>query len=112
MFDTVHALSHPACLACQRAKVHRYTKTPLEPFLIPEQRFDHVHVDLVGPLPPSHAFTYVLIMMDMTTRWPEVALQSSITSAEVAQAFISTWVAGFGTLADFPLYRGVSQFYW
>lgn len=28
------------CLACQHAKVHRHTKAPLEPFVIPERRFD------------------------------------------------------------------------
>ena len=39
-----------SCVACQRAKVHRHTKAPFEPFTVPERRFDHVNVDLVGPL--------------------------------------------------------------
>ncbi|CAI5672948.1 unnamed protein product [Oreochromis niloticus] len=78
VFDSVHAFSHPgvrasvklvsskfvwpglrksvkewasACIPCQRAKVHKHTKAPLEQFFIPGKRFDHVHVDLVGPLP-------------------------------------------------------------
>lgn len=120
VFDAVHSLSHPAvkssvklvaarffwpglckevrkwaaaCLACQRAKMHR-------PMKIPEQHFNHVHIDLVRPLPPSHGFTYLLTMVDRTTRWPEVMPLSSVTSTEVAWAFISTWVPRFSMPAD------------
>ncbi|KRY45214.1 Pro-Pol polyprotein [Trichinella britovi] len=48
-----------SCLTCQRTKVHRHTKTPLEIFTVPDRRFDHVHVDIVGPLPPSRGFSYL-----------------------------------------------------
>ncbi|KAJ8403960.1 hypothetical protein AAFF_G00343100 [Aldrovandia affinis] len=41
-------------------------KAPLETFKVPEKRFDHVNVDLVGPLPPSRGFTYLLTMVDWT----------------------------------------------
>ena len=98
VFDAIHGLSHPGskasqrlvaakfvwhglkkdirdwantCLECQRAKVHRHTKAPLELFPVPERRFDHANVDLVGPLPSSHGLTYLLTMVDRTTRWPE-----------------------------------------
>lgn len=42
------------CLQCQQAKVHRHIKAPLAPFHIPCQRFEHINVDLVGPLPISN----------------------------------------------------------
>ncbi|CAI5688240.1 unnamed protein product [Oreochromis niloticus] len=42
-----------ACIPCQRAKIHRHTQAPLDSFRIPGRRFDHVHVDLVGPLRQS-----------------------------------------------------------
>ncbi|CAF98772.1 unnamed protein product [Tetraodon nigroviridis] len=133
VFDMVHSLSHPgvrasvklvsakfvwpglrkevrewaaACVACQRAKVHQHTKAPLEPFPIPARRFDHVHVDLVGPLPPSHGYTHLLTMVDRTTRWPEVVPLSSTTSADVARAFLSVWVARFGSPSDITSDRG------
>ena len=136
VFDAMHTLSHPgvrasvklvgakfvwpglrkdvkqwaaSCVACQRAKIHRHTKAPLQPFLIPERRFDHVHVDLVGPLPPSQGFTHLLTMVDRTTRWPEVVPLSSTTTAEVARAFISGWVTRLGTPLDLTSDRG-SQF--
>jgi len=74
-------------------------------FLVPERRFDHVNVDLVGPLPPSRGFTHLLTMVDRTTRWPEAIPLSSTTSAEVARAFVGSWVARFGT-ADLTSDRG------
>ncbi|GFV82533.1 retrovirus-related Pol polyprotein from transposon 17.6 [Trichonephila clavipes] len=40
------------CLACQKSKIHRHTRSPLSSFQEPSQRFDHVHLDLIGPLPP------------------------------------------------------------
>ena len=136
VFDALHSLSHPGrkpsqklvsakfvwhglkkdvrnwadtCVECQRSKVHRHTKAPLAHFLVPERRFDHVNVDLVGPLPPSHGFTYLLTMVDRTTRWPEAVPLSSTTTAEVARAFIGTWVVRFGTPSDLSSDRG-SQF--
>uniref|UniRef100_A0AAV2KH15 Reverse transcriptase RNase H-like domain-containing protein n=1 Tax=Knipowitschia caucasica TaxID=637954 RepID=A0AAV2KH15_KNICA len=69
--DTGLQLGKVAVGASGRAKVHRHTKAPLEPFVVPERRFDHVNIDLVGPLPPSRGFTYLLTMVDRTTRWPE-----------------------------------------
>ena len=66
-----------SCVPCQRAKVHCHTKAPLAPFRVPEKRFDHVNVDLVGPLPASHRYTHLLTMVDRTTRWPKAVPLSS-----------------------------------
>lgn len=93
VFEAVHSLSHPgvkglvnmvgakfvwprlckdvrvwmaSCVACQRAKVH--SKAPLGQFDIPLRKFEHVHVDLVGPLPSSRGFTHLLTVVDRTTR--------------------------------------------
>ena len=41
------------CVACQRAKVTTHVRAPVEQFPLPSSRFDSLHVDLVGPLPPS-----------------------------------------------------------
>ncbi|GFT37975.1 integrase catalytic domain-containing protein [Trichonephila clavipes] len=35
------------CLACQKSKIHRHTRSPLSSFQEPSQRFDHVHLDLI-----------------------------------------------------------------
>ena len=42
-------------------------------FSITDARFDPVHVNLVGSLPPSKSFTYILTCVDHCTQWrPEV----------------------------------------
>ncbi|KAJ8392318.1 hypothetical protein AAFF_G00076820 [Aldrovandia affinis] len=96
-------------MECQRAKIHRHVKAPLAVFEVPERRFDHVNVDIVGPLPPSRGFTHLLTMVDRTTRWPEAVPLASTTTADVARAFIDTWVSRFGTPSDLSSDRG-SQF--
>lgn len=40
-------------------------------------RFNHVHVDLVGSLPPSRGFTHLPTIIDCTTRWPSIVPPSS-----------------------------------
>ena len=79
-FSALHSLSHPgtrasrrlissrfvwcglandmrnwcrACISCQRGKVLRHVQLRPEKILVPFRRFSHIHVDLVGPLPPS-----------------------------------------------------------
>ena len=59
---------------------------------------------LVGPLPPSHSFTFLLTMVESTTRWPEAVPLTSVT-----QAFLGTWVARFGTQFTSELWNTVAQ---
>jgi hypothetical protein len=49
------------CLKCQRGKVHRHVRLRSQHVAVPAQRFSHIHVDLVGPLPASKGATYVFI---------------------------------------------------
>ena len=80
IFDSFHSLSHPgiratqrlltsrfvwpsinkdvrhwtkSCLQCQCSKIQRHTVSPPATFAVPDARFDQIHIDLVGPLPPS-----------------------------------------------------------
>ena len=133
VFEALHGLSHPGihasaklvatrfvwpsvnkdvrewartCLQCQRSKVHRHTRSPLGTFSEPDARFHHVHVDLVGPLPPSEGSVYLLTCIDRFTRWPEAIPLPNCSSETVAKAFLERWVSQFGCPAVVTTDRG------
>ena len=136
VFDMFHGLSHPGiratttlisrkfvwhglrkqvthwvrtCVACQTSKVYRHIKAPLNTFEVPTRRFDHIHVDLVGPLPPSHGCTHLLTVVDRFTRWPEAIPMSDTSTYSCARALIAHWIARFGLPTHLFSDRG-SQF--
>ncbi|GFX19639.1 transposon Tf2-9 polyprotein [Trichonephila clavipes] len=81
------------CIPCQGSNVQRHTVSPIQPFAPTVERFQHVHIDLVGPFPPSDGFTLQLTCIDRLTRWPEVIPVSDIF------AFIANWISCFGVPA-------------
>ncbi len=52
--------------------------------LLQQSPFDHVHIELVGPLPSFQVFTYLLTMVDRFCCWPE-AVPTDDLSAELSQ---------------------------
>ena len=83
------------CTQCQMCKVVRHTKSP--PVHIPSpDRFHTVHVDIVGPLPPSEGHRFILTAVDRFTKWPEAIPLRNITSDDIARAFTDNWIARFG----------------
>lgn len=123
VFNSLHNLSHPGvkssvklvsqrfvwpgvqkdcrkwarnCQLCQRSKVTRHVHSPLGTFTPPSARFRHVHIDIIGPLPPVGPYRYCLTAIDRFSRWPEVCPMQTITAEEVADALINCWLSRFG----------------
>ena len=96
VFNAIHGLSHPSirttraalmlskfvwhgigrqvslwarnCIACQRAKVHRNVRAPLQSFKVPPRHFEHINVDLDGSLPTSRGYSMLFTIVDRFTR--------------------------------------------
>ncbi|GIX96544.1 reverse transcriptase [Caerostris darwini] len=123
VFSSLHSISHPGikatvklveeryvwpgiktdvrtwaqqCLAYQRSKVTRHTQSKLGAFIPSNTRFEHVHIDIVGPLPPSEGFRYCLTCVDRFSKWAEAYPLVDISASSVASTFYTRWVARFG----------------
>ena len=102
------------CLNCQRAKVQRHTKSPVSAISAPTDRFQTVHIDIVGPFPPATLpnymyplpYRYLLTCIDRATRWVEAIPLIDITASSTAVAFVAGWVSRFGVPLQVVTDRG------
>ena len=135
VFDIVHNLCHPSIhhqedhhwkcawkglkkqvgiwagqrTPCESSKVQTHTKFPLEQIPVPQHRFNHIHVDLVGPLPPSNGFTHLFTIVDRSSQWPEAIPLSDMSATSCAQALVNHWISQFSIPISMSSDRG-SQF--
>ena len=133
VFQAVHGLSHPGinatvklitarfmwhgisrdarlwtkeCVACQTSKIRTHTKAPTSKIDMPQRRFDHIHVDIVGPLPTSQGFTHLFTIVDRFTRWPAAIPIKGTDSHTCARALLTSWIADRGVPAHISSDRG------
>ncbi len=94
------------CLSCQRSKIQTHVKAPLQNFTPSVRRFNHVHIDIVGPLPESRGCKYLLTVIDRFTRWPEAIPIKDMETRTIAQAYVQGWIARFGVPSHMTSDRG------
>ena len=61
-----------SCLNCQKNKVIRHIKPKPTPFEAPDERFQIIHMDIVGPFPTTKdGYKYLLTVICRFTKWVE-----------------------------------------
>lgn len=83
---------------CQTDKSQRHINAPVQNFDLTDRRFDHTHVDIVGPLPSSrgisHFFTIVDCASALTAHWiARFSIPAVIFSDRGAQFTSDLWSA-------------------
>ncbi len=123
IFDSMHNLAHPGikasiklinhdfvwpnlakdikswsrdCLKCQSNKIHRSKKYLPNFFDEIEQKFQHIHVDIVGPFPLNNGFSHIFTIIDRYTRWPEAVPIKSTKTENLVQVLVENWISRFG----------------
>ena len=85
------------CARCQASKIHRHIKAPCATFPPVQHRFEHIHVDIVGPLPSSLRSTHLLTVFDRFTRWPEAFPLPETSTLMLTRVLLHGWITRFGT---------------
>ena len=87
-----------SCEACQKAKMHKHTKSPLARLPAPTKRFGYIHMDLVGPLNPAcEGKNTLLTVIDRWTGWPEafpIMMHGDAANTKpCAKVLVRQWIA-------------------
>ena len=141
IIESLHKLAHPGCKAtskivkqryywpnidhdvreyvrncenCQSAKTQRHTKSQVVTIAPQSDRFQTVHIDIVGPLPTAYCtdhnyplpYRYLLTCIDRATRWTEAIPLIDTTASSVALAFVSGWISRLGVPLEVVTDRG------
>ena len=91
------------CHECQQSKTQRPIEPGVQDFEVPKKHFTVVHTDVVGPLPMSNGFKYVLTAINRTTRYLVAQSMEDASAKSCAKAFINWWQQHFSLPAEIVL---------
>ena len=100
---------YKVCSDCQKSKISRRKHIASAQFAAPYGRFQHVHMDIVGPLPVSYGYKYCFTMIDRFSRWAEAVPLKDIEALTVCRAFVNQWISRNGAPGTLTTDQG-SQF--
>ena len=95
-----------SCLTCQVIKPGKAIRPPMKNIPVPDDRFSSLQVDVVGPLPSSQGYKYLLTIIDRTSRWVEAVPMTEATANNCCTAFIEGWLQRFGLPKQLRSYNG------
>ena len=85
-----------ACPKCQSSKIKRHNRQALKNYPGKFQRFHTIHLDLVGPLPDSQGFRYILTMRDRGTGFAIAAPMEDKSAYTLRMVLIHHLIGKFG----------------
>ena len=84
-----------SCHACQSTKKGNL-KSKVGQFPLPDKRFANLHLNVVGPLPDSRGFKFLLTIYCRSSRYYEAVPMAEATSEACCRAFLHGWVQRYG----------------
>ena len=93
-------------VTCQKGKIIRNKRVPLQRFTLPSEPFLHVHADIVGPLPPSNGFCCFFFVIERFFRWCKVTPMKEVSAASTADALMQGWIQYYGVPNTITTDRG------
>ena len=83
---------------CARAKEMMQPAAAIQLMAVTRQRFSHIHLDLVGPLPTSlEGFRYLFTIIDRTSRWLVAVPLPLVEAEQCVDALVGQWITRFGS---------------
>ena len=87
-----------SCDTCQRIKKPTHpAHAPLGTMPI-ENTFSRVHMDILGPLPPTKegSYRYILVVIDSFSKWPEAFALKTQEAKEIAKVLYNEYFCRYG----------------
>ena len=95
------------CVRYQQFKVTKHVESGIQPYDTPPIRFANIHMDIMGTLPPSEGYKYLLTAIDRATRWAE-AYPIRTQTAEACLKGVLQWISHYGLPESIVTDRGTN----